>query len=438
MSRLEQPTNEACAIAEQGGGTTKVEQLIQQYCPDGVEYRPIWSLTAWDKKFNGIDKSKQKKIIKYNYLLAADLKSYQVEGGTVKLLTTNISNLYTTEELAEDLASDGEVVAIPWGGNPVVQYYKGRFLTADNRIATSLDTTLLNNKFLYYCMLSRMKLIASFYRGSGIKHPEMAKVLDLEIPVPPLPVQEEIVRILDKFAELQAELQAKLQAELQKRLQQYNYYRDKLLSFSELNRWGQSVSVEWKKLGEICLKVCSGGTPSRGNSNYFTGDIPWLRTQEVDWNDIYDTEIKITEDAVKNSSAKLIPENCVIIAMYGATAGKVGINKIPLTTNQACCNLQINPQKALYKYVYYWVCNEYEHLKSLGQGSQNNINAQIIKEYPIPVPPLSEQQRIVDILDRFDTLTTDITAGLPAEIEARRKQYEYYRDQLLTFKQKAS
>lgn len=247
MSKLEEPTNEASAmqeefsaIAEQGGGTTKVEELIQQYCPDGVEYRPIWSLTAWDKKFNGIDKSKQKKIIKYNYLLAADLKSYQVEGGTVKLLTTNISNLYTTEELAEDLASDGEVVAIPWGGNPVVQYYKGRFLTADNRIATSLDTTLLNNKFLYYCMLSRMKLIASFYRGSGIKHPEMAKVLDLEIPVPPLPVQEEIVRILDKFAELQAELQAKLQAELQKRLQQYNYYRDKLLSFNELNRGGKA------------------------------------------------------------------------------------------------------------------------------------------------------------------------------------------------------
>ena len=147
---------------------SKLEELIQQYCPDGVEYRPLWSLTAWDKKFNGIeDKSKQKRVIKYNYLLAADLKSYQVEGGTVKLLTTNISNLYTSEELAEGLASDGEVVAIPWGGNPVVQYYKGRFLTADNRIATSLDTTLLNNKFLYYCMLSQLKLIASFYRGSG-------------------------------------------------------------------------------------------------------------------------------------------------------------------------------------------------------------------------------------------------------------------------------
>ena len=403
---------------------SKLEELIQKYCPDGVEYHPIWSLTAWDKKFNGIDKSKQQKVIKYNYLLAADLKSYQVEGGSVKLLTTSVSNLYTTEELSEGLASDGEVVAIPWGGNPIVQYYKGRFLTADNRIATSIDTTLLTNKFLYYCMLSQMKLIASFYRGSGIKHPEMAKVLDLEIPVPPLPVQEEIVRVLDTFTELQAELQA----ELQNRKQQYYYYRDNLLSFEG------RTDVGWRKLKDVCLRICSGGTPSRGNGDYFNGDIPWLRTQEVDWTDIYDTEIKITEEAVKNSSAKLIPANCVIIAMYGATAGKAAINKIPLTTNQACCNLHINPQLALYKYVFYCVCNDYEEIKALGQGSQNNINAQIVKDYTIPVPSLSEQQKIVDTLDKFYTLTNDLTAGLPAESEKRRQQYEYYRDKLLTFK----
>lgn len=191
-------------------------------------------------------------------------------------------------------------------------------------------------------------------------------------------------------------------------------------------------------MNDICLKICSGGTPSRKKAYYFNGDIPWLRTQEVDWNNIYDTEIKITAEAIKNSSARVIPENCVIIAMYGATAGKTGINKIPLTTNQACCNLQINPQIAMYKYVYYWFCKNYEIIKSLGQGSQNNINAQIIKDYPIPIPSLAGQRRIVSILDRFDTLTTDITAGLPAEIEKRRQQYEYYRDKLLTFKRKAA
>ena len=133
----------------------------------------------------------------------------------------------------------------------------------------------------------------------------------------------------------------------------------------------------------------------------------------------------------------VIISNCVIVAMYGATAAKVAINKIPLTTNQACCNLEINPSIALYRYVFHWLSREYLNLKALGQGSQSNINAQIIKNYPIPIPPLSEQPRIGDILDRFDALVNDLSAGLPAEIEARRKQYEYYRDTLLTFKRKA-
>ena len=267
--------------------------------------------------------------------------------------------------------------------------------------------------------------------GAGIPALAKSTISSLEIPVPPLPVQEEIVRILDNFTELQAELQA----ELQKRKLQYNFYLDNLLNF---NRGGYQAEVRWMKMSDTCLKICSGGTPSRKKAYYFNGDIPWLRTQEVDWNNIYDTEIKITAEAIKNSSARVIPENCVIIAMYGATAGKTGINKIPLTTNQACCNLQINPQIAMYKYVYYWFCKNYEKIKSLGQGSQNNINAQIVKDYPIPIPSLAEQQKIVSILDRFDRLTTDLSQGLPAEIEKRRQQYEYYRDKLLTFKRKAA
>ena len=206
-----------------------------------------------------------------------------------------------------------------------------------------------------------------------------------------------------------------------------------MLSFNR----GQT-EVRWMKMSEVCLKISSGGTPSRKNGAYFKGNIPWLRTQEVDWNNIFDTEISITEDAIKNSSAKLIPENCVIIAMYGATAGKACINQIPLTTNQACCNLQINAKIALYKYVYYWVCKNYEKIKSLGQGSQNNINAQIVKDYPIPVPSLADQHKIVSILDRFDRLTNDLSSGLPAEMEKRRQQYEYYRDKLLSFKRKGA
>lgn len=188
--------------------------------------------------------------------------------------------------------------------------------------------------------------------------------------------------------------------------------------------------VEYKTIRDICKKIASGGTPTASKSEYYNGYIPWLRTQEVDWKDILDTEIKITELGYNNSSTKWIPKNCVIVAMYGATAAKVAINKIPLTTNQACCNLEIDERIAEYKYVYYWLCKEYINLKSLGQGSQHNINANIIKNYKLPVPPLEVQREIVRILDNFTFLTT--------ELAARQKQYEYYRDLLLTFKSNES
>lgn len=129
----------------------------------------------------------------------------------------------------------------------------------------------------------------------------------------------------------------------------------------------------------------------------------------------------------------MIPANCIIVAMYGATVGKIGINKIPLATNQACANIQIDENIANYRYVFHYLSSKYKHIKSLGAGSQTNINAQIVKNYVIPIPSLEEQKRIVTILDKFDTLTTSITEGLPREIELRKKQYEYYRNLLLTF-----
>ena len=111
-----------------------IEKLL-----DGVEveWKELWQVTIWDKKFNAVERDKQPRVIKYHYFLAKDLKSLAIENCNVKLLTTNLSNLWTSEELAGEKVSEGEVIAIPWGGNPVVQYYKGKFLTTDNRIAES-------------------------------------------------------------------------------------------------------------------------------------------------------------------------------------------------------------------------------------------------------------------------------------------------------------
>src|SRR5699024_9200761 len=191
------------------------------------------------------------------------------------------------------------------------------------------------------------------------------------IPVPPLPVQQEIVRILDMFTQLEAELEAELEA----RRKQYGYYRQELLSFSSESR------VEWSTLGDISLKVSSGGTPSSQKYSYYGGNIPWLRTQEVDFNVIESTGMTITEEGLNKSLAKWIPAISVIVAMYGATAAKSAVNAIPLTTNQACCNLQIDPLQAEFRYVFHWISNCYDQLRNLGEGSQNNINSRKVKNF---------------------------------------------------------
>lgn len=295
------------------------------------------------------------------------------------------------------------------------------------------------SEYLYYLLSSNSFFSYNMQHAKGAKMPRGSKsaILDFQVPIPcpsnpekSLAIQAEIVRILDKFTALTAELTAELTA----RKKQYNYYRDQLLSFEE-------GEVEWKTLGDVTKKWYSGGTPTAGNPNYYeNGNIPWLRTQEVKFSDIESTEIDITQAALENSSAKWIPENCVIIAISGATAGRSAINKIPLTTNQHCGCLEIDDTKALYRYVFHWVSFNYENIKSLGQGARGDLNSSIIKKFKMPIPfandaekSLTEQARIVTILDKFDTLTSSISDGLPREIELRQKQYEYYRDLLFSF-----
>ena len=187
-------------------------------------------------------------------------------------------------------------------------------------------------------------------------------------------------------------------------------------------------------MDDICIRSSSGATPKKGNNAYYGGGtIPWLRTQDVKFNEVYEATAFITEIAVQETSAKWIPENCVIVAISGASAGRCAINKIPLTTNQHCLNIEIDPNVAMYKYVFYCVCSRYEELLSRKEGARGDLNASRILSLKIPIPSLEDQKRIITILDRFDTLCNDLTSGLPAEIAARQQQYEYYRDKLLTF-----
>ncbi len=187
---------------------------------------------------------------------------------------------------------------------------------------------------------------------------------------------------------------------------------------------------EWTKvkLGEICERVTSGGTPKANVSSYYNPPtIPWLKTKEVNYCRITETENYISEEGLKNSSAKLISPNSVIIAMYGQgdTAGRVAINKIPLATNQACCNLTIDKSKADYEFIYYQLCTLYDKLVSLKAGAaQPNLNARIIKNLEIIMPSLPIQHRIATILSRYDSLIENYQKQIKLLEEAAQRLYK--------------
>ena len=187
---------------------------------------------------------------------------------------------------------------------------------------------------------------------------------------------------------------------------------------------------EWKKvkLGEICERVTSGGTPKANVSSYYNPPtIPWLKTKEVNYCRITETENYISEEGLKNSSAKLISPNSVIIAMYGQgdTAGRIAINKIPLATNQACCNLTIDKSKADYEFIYYQLCTLYDKLVSLKAGAaQPNLNARIIKNLEIIMPSLPIQHRIASILSRYDSLIENYQKQIKLLEEAAQRLYK--------------
>lgn len=414
---------------------SKLDELIQQYCPDGVEYVPLSSIGTI-KRGNGLQK---KDFVKAGIGCIHYGQIYTKFG-----LFTNKTLTYVDKELADHLLhiEKGDLVIACTSEN-VEDVCKAVAWLGDDSIVTGGHSCVLHHN-------QNPKYIAYFFQTESFqrqkrKYAYGTKVIDIkpdsigkiEIPLPPLPVQEEIVRILDAFTELQAELQA----ELQKRKQQYNYYLDNLLNFKNINRGGYQAEVRWMKMSEV-FEIRNGYTPSKAKKEFWEGGtIPWFRMEDIRQNGriLSDSILHITPKGVKGKG--LFKANSFILATT-ATIGEHALIIADSLANQQFTNLSIRKslEKELsVKYVYYYFFVIDEWCKA-NTNVSNFASVDMSKFYNllIPIPSIAEQQRIVSILDRFDTLTTDLTQGLPAEIEKRRQQYEYYRDKLLTFKRKGA
>lgn len=380
---------------------SKLDELIQQYCPDGVEWKTLGEATIMKR-----GTSTTKGVMQEGNIPV-------ISGGRQPAFYCNVSN------------RTGEVITVAGSGAGAgyVQYWNEPIFVCDAFSIQGNET--LKTKYVYYVLTSIQEKIYSTKKGGGVPHVHISSVDKFEIPVPPLPVQEEIVRILDNFTELQAELQA----ELQKRKLQYNYYLDNLLNF---NRGGQT-EVRWMKMkdiGKVCM--CKRILKSQTSSS---GEVPFFKIGTFGGDaDAYISQALFNEYKARYS----YPQKGDILISAAGTIGRTIVFDGTPSYFQDSNIVWLRHDESIVLNSYLRFCYTLNPWVVSTGGTIARLYNDNILEATIPVPSLADQQKIVSILDRFDRITNDLTAGLPAEIEKRRQQYEYYRDKLLSFKRKGA
>lgn len=383
---------------------SKLHDLITKLCPDGVPYRKLGEIEK-----DGIIKLGRGKVI--------SKKDIANNPGSYPIYSASAINNGKFGEYGDYMFDD---IRLTWsidGG--------GRFFYRDDEKYSVtnvcgwlkvLDENAFNPKFLFYVLTSQWSKLVFNYTIKA--HPSVIRNT-YDIPMVPLPVQSEVVRILDSFTELEAELEA----ELAGRKEQYEYYRDRLLDEKNLEAM-DGKPVETKKLGDICIR-------QRGTR------ITAKQMKEIA---CADGDILIFGGGKTKVYAKEsdIPSKDVITcpSVVVKSRGNIGFEycDVPFTHKSELWSYSSNDEAVNIKFISYYLENNRRFFQDAANiGKLPQIATGVTDNYELPVPSLATQKRIVDILDRFDALTTSLTDGIPAEIAMRREQYEYYRSRLLDF-----
>lgn len=366
---------------------SRLNELIQRLCPNGVEFKKLGAILDYEQPTKYIVKSTD-----YNDLYPTPVLT---AGQTFILGYTNeTTGIYVATKDNPTIIFDDFTTSFHW-----VDFNFKIKSSAMKMLRPKVSD--ISFKFIYYAM----KCIN--YEPVDHSRHWISKYSQFEIPLPPLDVQNEIVRILDTFTSHAAELQAELQA----RKEQYEYYRNKLLTFDKDDK-----NVKWVKLGDACT-INRGIRVVRNDLNK-NGKYP-----------VYQNSLTPLGYYDKSN----YPKNTTFIISAGA-AGEIGFSKEPMWAADDCLCI-ICTDSLLSKYVYHYLIEHKIFLISkIRKASIPRLSRVTIEQLPIAVPNISEQQRIVSILDKFEALVNDLTEGLPAEIAAVQEQYEYYRNKLLTFK----
>ena len=379
---------------------SRLEELIQELCPNGVEYKQLKDILIIK---NGRD---------YKKFGDGEIPVYG-SGGIMTYIDTAI---YTQPS-----------VLIPRKGSLDKLYYVDEpFWNVDTIFYTEINLEQVVPKYVYYCL--QMQHLERLNKAGGVPSLTQSVLNKVKIPVPPLEVQREIVRILDNFTELTAELQKELTAELTARKKQYEFYRDQLFEFDE-----SIPHIQLKDLAKIDIGLATSVTQHKCDNG-----VILIHNSDIQQNVIRLKSIEfISEDFAKKHEKKRLRKGDIITVHTGdvgtsAVIGDQFDGAIGFTT----ITTRIQDKEIINEFYLCHYFNSYRCKKDISLmtiSDRSNLNQKSFEKLLIPVPSIEQQRCIVTILNRFDVICNDLKNGLPAEVEARKKQYEYYRDTLLNF-----